>query len=656
MEPAVALVTRRIVAEHVVAAVLADDPIVGPRIVVALDGGEASRLLGQRLQAVHRQAPLVLQALVVEAKGRVFGRRPNLHDLVAHVVEAARVDREEADVGARRRRDGIARVHQHRARVPRIEDVVDRIVDPFAEEQDGLAPAVDGRHELGQVLQRPQRVAGLVAALEVQRVGDLLLCARRAVRGARRRVEPALPVVLIETLDRPRAELLSDELVDGDVEQPRIAGELLRRVRPAARMDDGGEIVLTEVLVDELLGGSLDEGAAQRRRVVVVEHEHVQAPLEAARVRFDVGRHRRVAHHQPGRPLDRDVHLRKDVHLLQLAVLVDLEILAREALDDVALVVGDDGVHLDIVDFDPERDGRLPLRRRGRLRRTGRRRRLAGRRLGARRGREKGGSEQGGEESSSHGRATDRTHWYPTAALPASGGARALAHPGAEPNDYTAGHGRRRRVAPALARRIAILTPYDPRRGGRPVGPARRRPRRLAALRFSRLEPHCGEAGRPGELGDHRVTPVVLPHPPRRNAPEARARHRAAQSRCPARRDRNLRRARRARLGLDDARGRPAPRRDGVLARVRHPLPVPRRRGHDRHAAEAGGRGRLVGRPGAALRGGLGRGGAGDASRRLDPAVSRQGPDARLPARRARGRPDAGRVRSPDRDGPPVRR
>ena len=168
---------------------------------------------------------------------------------------------------------------------------------------------------------------------------------------------------------------------------------------------------VTEVLVDELLGGSLDEALRSAAVWYVVEHDHVQPPLEAARVRFDVGRRPPCCTRAAARrPLDRDVHLRENVDLLRLAVLEDLEILARQALDDVALVVGDDGVHLDVVDLDPEGDGRLA--RCGAVAGCGgraRRRGPAGTAAGAPGdGRGKGGSEQGGEESSSHGRATGR--------------------------------------------------------------------------------------------------------------------------------------------------------------------------------------------------------------------------------------------------------
>jgi hypothetical protein len=121
--------------------------------------------------------------------------------------------------------------------------------------------------------------------------------------------------------------------------------------------------------------------------VVVVEQQHVDAPLE----RPGVGAH--VRHDRPRlvdealEPLDRDDDLREERELLQDAVLVDVEVLAGQALDQVAALVGDDGVDLDVLDLGAEGDGRDLLgvgRRCGRLpdlrRGPGRRRR--GRRLG----------------------------------------------------------------------------------------------------------------------------------------------------------------------------------------------------------------------------------------------------------------------------------
>ena len=57
---------------------------------------------------------------------------------------------------------------------------------------------------------------------------------------------------------------------------------------------------------------------------------------------------------------------RERVDLLRPAVFEDLEVVARETRDEVALVVGDDDVDVDVVHLDLERDARrrpwiLPL-------------------------------------------------------------------------------------------------------------------------------------------------------------------------------------------------------------------------------------------------------------------------------------------------------
>ena len=56
--------------------------------------------------------------------------------------------------------------------------------------------------------------------------------------------------------------------------------------------------------------------------------------------------------------LDRNLHIRERVDLLQFAVLEHLEVLSREARDEVPLLVGDDHVDVDVVDLDLKGDRR----------------------------------------------------------------------------------------------------------------------------------------------------------------------------------------------------------------------------------------------------------------------------------------------------------
>ena len=81
--------------------------------------------------------------------------------------------------------------------------------------------------------------------------------------------------------------------------------------------------------------------------------------------------------------------------------------------------------------------------------------------------------------------------------------------------------------------------------------------------------------------------------------------------------------ARRWGHGLDTLDARRQTRGDGVLARERHPVRRPRRRGHDRGDSAAGRRSGVLGRSGPAVRRPLERSGAGDAPRRRPQALYR---------------------------------
>ena len=95
-------------------------------------------------------------------------------------------------------------------------------------------------------------------------------------------------------------------------------------------------------------------------------HEDEDAPLERRAVGRDVGRDRRLREERRIDALDRDVDHREHRQRLRLAVLEDLEVVLGQRADEVALLVGDVGVDLDVVDFDLEGHGRLWRRRRRR--------------------------------------------------------------------------------------------------------------------------------------------------------------------------------------------------------------------------------------------------------------------------------------------------
>ena len=92
--------------------------------------------------------------------------------VVDHRRQAARVDAVDGDVGARRRGNHVARrVHDVVASAV-VEDVVDVVVDAFAEQHQGLAAAADVAEVLREVLDGVERVARLEAALLVVDVVD----------------------------------------------------------------------------------------------------------------------------------------------------------------------------------------------------------------------------------------------------------------------------------------------------------------------------------------------------------------------------------------------------------------------------------------------------------------------------------------------------
>ena len=62
--------------------------------------------------------------------------------------------------------------------------------------------------------------------------------------------------------------------------------------------------------------------------------------------------------------LDRQLDVREHLDLLRLAVLEDFEVVARQAGDEVALLIGDDRVDVDVVHLDLKGDRRGSLCRR----------------------------------------------------------------------------------------------------------------------------------------------------------------------------------------------------------------------------------------------------------------------------------------------------
>ena len=97
-------------------------------------------------------------------------------------AEAADVDAVDRHVGARRRGNRVARRVDDRGGVAVVERIGDVVVDAFAEVDQRLAAAAHAFHDLGEVLQRVERVARLEAALGRVGIVDPLAGGAHAAR------------------------------------------------------------------------------------------------------------------------------------------------------------------------------------------------------------------------------------------------------------------------------------------------------------------------------------------------------------------------------------------------------------------------------------------------------------------------------------------
>ena len=161
--------------------------------------------------------------------------------------------------------------------------------------------------------------------------------------------------ILVGLFDHGRAQLPSLKLVDGRQQRGALGRELLRAVGTAARVGNGGDVVRAEMPLDELTCGIDDDFRSQRGDVQIVEHDHVQASADGLRVGLDVARQRRGRRRTRARGRHRNIDERKRADLLRLAVVQQLEIVLGEIADEIAALVGDDGVDVDEVDLDLER-------------------------------------------------------------------------------------------------------------------------------------------------------------------------------------------------------------------------------------------------------------------------------------------------------------
>ena len=279
---------------------------------------------------------------------RVVGKAARgLDRILGERRQAAGIDPVDADVRPRGRRDDLAHRVLDGGRLAIVE-VVDVVVDAFAQVDDGLAPAVDAVHVVADVPQRIERRTRIVAALQVERVVDAMALA------AVGRLDAALSLVLVEALQRLGAQLPAEEAIDARDQEPLVARELLSGLAPAARVDHRRDVVGGHRLLDELPRGPAHQDAAGRGRLEVVEHDDVHAALERLRVGRHVGLDRLARDERLLGVLDRDVHEGEGGDVLRLALLQHLEILPREVVDEAPLAIEDRRVHLDVVDLDAE--------------------------------------------------------------------------------------------------------------------------------------------------------------------------------------------------------------------------------------------------------------------------------------------------------------
>ena len=169
---AVALVARRVVGQHVVGAVVADDALERGGELVGVHRREAAGFIGERPQAVLRQPQLVVERADADARGRIVGKAGDADGVVAHRGQTARIDRVDADVGAGGGGDRFAGVVDDRRgraarRVVAANDVGDVVVDAFADEQHRLAAAADAAEPVGDVLDRGEGRPRVLTAFEI---------------------------------------------------------------------------------------------------------------------------------------------------------------------------------------------------------------------------------------------------------------------------------------------------------------------------------------------------------------------------------------------------------------------------------------------------------------------------------------------------------
>ncbi len=177
------------------------------------------------------------------------------------------------------------------------------------------------RQRLREVLEGEQRIARALAALDVVRVVRGLSPLSEILTG-----EIHLSLVAVELFQDCGSELLPDKRVDRREQEAPVRREILNGFEPPACRDDGCEIVVGEVALDEPARRGLHESRARHIRVHIVEDDQVQPALQAACIGRHIGLNRLPIGGGLREALNGEINQRKAGHLLGPAIFENLKI------------------------------------------------------------------------------------------------------------------------------------------------------------------------------------------------------------------------------------------------------------------------------------------------------------------------------------------
>ena len=161
----------------------------------------------------------------------------------------------------------------------------------------------------------------------------------------------AIFIELGRSLHRDRSNAAPHELVDRCQQQLRIGREILRGVYATAGVRDRGDVAGAEVRLHELAGMLTHDGRPTRIDIHVVEHDDVHPAADRLAVRPDILGYRALYTRELRRNGQGNIYEGKRRNLLRLPIVEQLEIVDREADNQIALLVGDGSIDFDEVDL-----------------------------------------------------------------------------------------------------------------------------------------------------------------------------------------------------------------------------------------------------------------------------------------------------------------